>query len=180
MCIELLHAQTFGARDMLLRSAIYALLPALLASCCSLAVVRYDVDLIVDSGGKSASQRLYVWVVDAGLVEEYSPSVRLLASLTLFPLNSLLGVIAVVGAPFDDKYEIRYGPLGAILGVAVPGFTLVASPKRPTGTVWISPREMMVLRSKPLDGQEKHLLRLVASDPWLANKEVVRISWPGQ
>lgn len=94
---------------------------AFLASCHSFAVVPMAVE--ARCGDEVVPVR--VWVSDQGLMGDYSWSTQAVYTVLLYPLNVVGGVARGVLAPFDRNYDIQYGPIGFVVGVAIPGFTLM-------------------------------------------------------
>lgn len=102
-------------------TAIAACCISLLASCRSFAVVPMAVE--ARCGDRVVSVR--VWISDQGLMDGYSTGAQALYAVLLYPLNVVGGVVRGVSAPFDRDYDIECGPVGFLVGVAIPGFTLM-------------------------------------------------------
>ncbi|PIE21841.1 MAG: hypothetical protein CSA62_15485 [Planctomycetota bacterium] len=106
-----------------LRFVVVASLILGLCSCHSFAIVRMDLD--VRNEGRTT--QVGVWISDQGPWPAIGWAGRASGAVLLYPLNIISSTLRGVSAPFDSAYEIEYGPVGFVVGVFVPGFTLVGS-----------------------------------------------------
>ncbi len=108
---------------------------------------------------------LKAWVADQWL----RPRGGLLSALVFYPYNLLVSLGYAVSAPFDADYDIRLGPIGAVLGVGIPGFTLIpALDPLPEfqGTWVVDPSTMQRLVDASTEGQWSLNRALRATEIW--------------
>jgi len=118
-----------------------------LAGCYSFAVARRDLPV---SDGVT-HMVLSVRYSDQGATAHTG----FVLACALYPVNAVAGLIAGIYAPFDEFYDIQLGPLGVILGVIVPGFTVLPSPMvlAPTEVVLTPPEMATLLAAIDQDGR---------------------------
>jgi hypothetical protein len=54
-----------------------------------------------------------------------APVYDVIVPLVLYPVDKISSLLIALNAPFDPDIEIRWGPLGALVGIAVPWVTLI-------------------------------------------------------
>ncbi|MCU0862419.1 MAG: hypothetical protein MUC36_01385 [Planctomycetes bacterium] len=104
------------------RNAVPLLALSLLAGCHSLAGIR--VDQRVHAGDRSAELALWCRAPDSILSGE-TPLYEAFVALLLYPVDVIASTCVAVSAPFDDRLEVRGGPVGALAGICLPWVTLV-------------------------------------------------------
>ena len=95
----------------------------LLGGCFSLAQRRMDQTVRTDG----ATAKLSIWIDSRAPMhhEPRQPVSEALASLALYPVDVVYSSLAAVTAPFDSDVAIRFGPVGAIAGIALPWITVM-------------------------------------------------------
>ena len=119
------------------------------ASCYSFAVGRDTVELKSEQG----STWVYVWYSDQTTAEntlEQDWPLPIVTAVVVQPINMLFGVLQGCTAPFNAEYDIRFGPIGFVAGVLVPGLTVMPALMSVPGT-WPLPVDDAV-RQQVLEG----------------------------
>ena len=120
-----MHAESPHRRSLprAARLAVPLLALSLLAGCHSLAGIR--VDQRVHAGDRSAELALWCRASDSILSDGEMPVYEAFVALLLYPIDVIASTCTAVSAPFDDRLEIRGGPVGALAGICLPWVTLV-------------------------------------------------------
>jgi hypothetical protein len=105
------------------RLAVPLLALSLLTDCHSLAGIR--VDQRVHAGDRSAELALWCRRSDSILSDGEMPVYEAFVALLLYPVDVIASTCVAVSAPFDDRLEVRGGPVGALAGICLPWVTLV-------------------------------------------------------
>lgn len=103
--------------------SIVLLAPVLLTSCYSLAKCRMDQRV----SSPDTTVVFSVWVNAPGPPRS-SPRNPVLGAITavgLYPYDVVFSTCGALAAPFDPDLSIRWGPLGAVAAITLPGVTLV-------------------------------------------------------
>jgi hypothetical protein len=84
-----------------------------------MAVTGHPVQLTSREGDQVLVLR--AWIGDQWLPGDGG----LLSTIVLYPYDLFRSLGYALQAPFDADYDVRLGPLGALLGIALPGVSLV-------------------------------------------------------
>ncbi len=116
----------------------------LLGSCYSLA----QTPLTRRIRTEGATVVLRIWINNPGPVLSAPPSPLhdAIHVLLLYPVEIVLDTGIAVTAPFDPDFEIRWGPIGAVAAIVLPGVTLMPDFYLPPGI-----REDVVLEEPAFD-----------------------------
>lgn len=149
-----------------LHAAALAALP-LLGGCYSLAQIRLTERVKTDN----ASLDLWVWIDAPGpvLSEPPMPVFDAISALIFYPVEVLLDTSVALRAPFDPTLDIRWGPLGALGGIALPWVTLVPDffKPLPLPDITLEPAAFDLLVSRIGRGDGVAAYReIVAKCPW--------------
>lgn len=102
------------------RALLGVAVSAALGACHSFGVTRHTLDV---SSGEQRT-RIHVWVQEQAPLSDTDPGWAAIPLVILsYPFNALAGIVYGVTAPFDARHDIRFGLLGWVLGVVVPGCT---------------------------------------------------------
>jgi hypothetical protein len=160
-----------------IRLVIFCVLPLLaLCSCYSFAVV--PMELIACS--KNKTHQVRVWVSDQGLMDDYHWSAQAAFAILLYPLNVVGGIARGVSAPFDSGYDIEYGPVGFVVGVVVPGFTVMPRLMRSDPWQLTVSEEEAELLSKVEAFDVKAVMKILNRSPFVRKERVIFVEIAGQ
>lgn len=159
---------------MRINTAIALSIVLLLGSCHSFALIPLGVE--ASSGARVV--RLRVWVSDQGLMRDVPWGAQAVLAVVLYPVNAVAGLVRGVTAPFDKDYDIHYGAVGFVVGIAVPGFTLLPRVMRETWRLEVSDTDLDVLMCEPQVDIPKSL-DILRQHPALCHERIVAIEIGG-
>lgn len=107
------------------RTALLGVFCLLLPGCYSLACCGLDKRLTAPD--RTTVVAVVVWEREPGLADVGSPVQGTLLSIVTYPLDILASSVFAVAAAFDSRLDVRWGLLGAVGAITLPGLTLVPS-----------------------------------------------------
>lgn len=91
-----------------------------LSGCYSLACTRTDMCITTRKRPEVVVFR--VWIA-AGQLQPVSLETTV-QTLAAYPIDVLASATVALLAPFNPEFDVRFGPLGAVAGILLPGFTV--------------------------------------------------------
>lgn len=128
-----------------------------LSGCQPLTRVRFEQTIRTD--GRQAT--LGLWTAGLPLLPPYDP----VSPLACYPLDVWASTVVAVQAPFHPDCDIRWGPLGALAGIVLPGVTLMCSAwVSPPVEAWLAPEDFDRLVESIRTGNPVATYRAVMGD----------------
>lgn len=105
---------------------LFALVVLVGSGCRSLTELRVDQDIVCQ--GKRVV--VGVWFqgrsnILSGSDSIASPLADAAGAILLYPVDVVASAAVAIQAPFEPRRDITWGPVGALAGICLPGFTLV-------------------------------------------------------
>jgi hypothetical protein len=120
---------------------------------------------------EDASIDLWIWIDAPGpvLSDPPAPVFDAISTLVLYPVEILVDLSVAIHAPFDPALDVRWGPLGGVVGIVLPWVTLVPDfyGPLPLPDVNLEPDAFDLLVSRVRQGDGANAYReIVGQFPW--------------
>lgn len=158
----------------------WTLLPVLCVTSGCYSLSRIRLSEIIKTDGEAVV--LWIWIDAPGprLSDGDYPVSDAVSALVLYPLDLVMSASIAVRAPFDPELDIRWGPIGALAGVALPWVTLIPYIYPPYGVLNPLPEvaidrsafDDLVARIKAGDGTRAYR-EIVAEYRWVGGESVL-------
>jgi hypothetical protein len=156
-------------------SVTVAALCLVLSGCHSLAMLR--MSQCVRTDGADLVLRLWIHAPGPVLSSPPRPIHDAVVAVLFYPGDLVVSTVVALQAPFDPDLAIRWGPVGALAGILLPGVTLIPffyPPFQPADAV-LDRRafDELVTRAQGGDGREAYRDIVLRQHPWPDGEEAL-------